>query len=98
MLLRLRRDVRTGVSMLSRKFALLSVALGLAFIAFPAWAQMKNELHINQIQVIGTHNSYHAGFALSAEKLWQQKNPAAFSGLDYRHKPLTEQLDSGIRQ
>lgn len=84
--------------MFCRKFVPLSFALGLAFVAFPACAQKKNELRLNQIQVIGTHNSYHAGFAPSAEKLWQQKNPAAFNGLDYRHQPLTEQLDSGIRQ
>ena len=55
-------------------------------------------LKLNQIQVIGTHNSYHAGFAPSAAKVWQTKSPAAFQGLDYQHESLTRQLDSGVRQ
>jgi len=55
-------------------------------------------VRINQIQIIGTHNSYHSGFAPSAAKLWQQKNPKVFAGLDYRHPSLTSQLDAGVRQ
>jgi hypothetical protein len=59
---------------------------------------MESQLRINQIQVIGSHNSYHAGFDPSAARLWQAKNPALFNGLDYRHQPLPQQLDSGVRQ
>ena len=55
-------------------------------------------LKLNQIQVIGTHNSYHAGIAASESKLWQAKHAEDYKGLDYRHKPLTEQLESGVRQ
>jgi hypothetical protein len=55
-------------------------------------------LRLNQIQVIGTHNSYHAGIPPSESKLWQIKNPDGFKGLDYSHKPLAQQLDSGVRQ
>ena len=55
-------------------------------------------LRLNQIQVIGTHNSYHAGIAPSAAKVWQQQRPDAFPTLDYRHPPLREQLASGVRQ
>lgn len=61
-------------------------------------AQRNDELKINQIQVIGTHNSYHAGFAPSAQKLWEERNPKGFSGLDYRHLPLDQQFDAGVRQ
>lgn len=75
-------------------FAILGLALGI----LPAGAQQNDSVRINQIQVIGTHNSYHAGFALSAAQLWQMKNPKGFQGLDYQHKPLTEQFDSGVRQ
>jgi hypothetical protein len=53
---------------------------------------------INQIQVIGTHNSYHAGIAPNEAKLWQAKYADAYKGLDYRHQPLAQQLDSGVRQ
>jgi hypothetical protein len=63
-----------------------------------ALAQSDGDVRMNQIQVIGTHNSYHSGFAPSAAKLWQQKNPKQFAGLDYRHPSLTSQLDAGVRQ
>ncbi len=55
-------------------------------------------LKLNQIQVIGTHNSYHAGLAPSVAKWLQKHNPQAFAGLDYQHSPLPEQFDAGIRQ
>ncbi|MGB7267437.1 MAG: phosphatidylinositol-specific phospholipase C1-like protein [Terracidiphilus sp.] len=55
-------------------------------------------LKLNQIQVIGTHNSYHAGIAPSEAKLWQIKDPEGFKSLDYSHQPLAKQLDSGVRQ
>lgn len=55
-------------------------------------------LKINQIQVIGTHNSYHAGIAPNEAKLWLAKNPAALKGLEYQHQSLPEQFDSGVRQ
>ena len=57
-----------------------------------------SDLKINQIQVIGTHNSYHAGIAPNEAKLWQAKYADAYKGLDYQHKPLTQQFDSGVRQ
>jgi hypothetical protein len=53
---------------------------------------------LNQIQVIGTHNSYHAGIAPNESKLWQAKYAKAFEGLDYKHQPLPQQFDSGVRQ
>jgi len=55
-------------------------------------------LKLNQIQVIGTHNSYHSGIAPSEQKMWEIKYPDVFRGLDYRHEPLTKQLDGGVRQ
>jgi hypothetical protein len=55
-------------------------------------------LKLNQIQVIGTHNSYHAGIAPNESQLWQAKYAEAFKGLDYQHQPLAQQFDSGVRQ
>ena len=60
--------------------------------------QPPGTVKMNQIQVIGTHNSYHAGIAPSESTLWQQRNPSQFAGLDYQHPPLTQQLDGGVRQ
>jgi hypothetical protein len=53
---------------------------------------------MNQIQVIGTHNSYHAGIAPNESKIWQGKYSDAYKGLDYQHQPLPQQFDSGVRQ
>ena len=57
-------------------------------------------LKLNQIQVIGTHNSYHVGIAPNEVKLWQAdpQYAEAYKGLDYQHQPLTQQFDSGVRQ
>jgi hypothetical protein len=82
----------------SRKLVALSFTLFGTLSALLLCAQNNDQLKINQIQVIGTHNSYHAGFAPSAQKLWQERNPQMFSGLDYRHLPLDQQFDAGVRQ
>ncbi len=77
---------------MSKRLLILStLSLPLAIAPSPV-------LKLNQIQVIGTHNSYHAGLAPSTAKWLQQHNPQAFAGLDYQHPPLPEQLDHGIRQ
>ncbi len=70
--------------------------LSLAF-TLPAQAP-DTALKLNQIQIIGTHNSYHAGIAPSEAKVWQAKYPAAYKGLDYQHPPLPQQFDAGVRQ
>lgn len=61
-------------------------------------AQQDRTLRINQIQVIGTHNSYHTGIAPSERKLIEQQNPKAMRALDYAHAPLPDQLTGGVRQ
>lgn len=61
-------------------------------------AQQDKTVKINQIQVIGSHNSYHAGFAPSERKYLEMKNPKALRSLDYIHAPLPVQLDGGVRQ
>ena len=55
-------------------------------------------VHVNQIQVIGSHNSYHSGFAPSERKYLEMNQPKTLRGLDYRHAPLGNQLTGGVRQ
>jgi hypothetical protein len=77
------------------------IAVFAALCTYAAWAQAPaadNALKLNQIQIIGTHNSYHAGIAANESKLWQEKYADAFKGLDYQHQPLPQQFDSGVRQ
>ncbi len=75
-------------------------ALALAAVVPFAVAQAPSDsqLKLNQIQVIGTHNSYHAGLGPNMTTWLQQHNPQAAAGLDYQHPPLTEQFNHGIRQ
>jgi hypothetical protein len=55
-------------------------------------------VRLNQIQVIGSHNSYNLGFAPSEEKLTRTKDAKAYESLDYHHASLTAQLNGGVRQ
>src|SRR5579864_6784787 len=55
-------------------------------------------VHLNQIQVIGSHNSYNLGFAPSEEKYARSRNPKSYEGLEYHHESLTAQLNGGVRQ
>lgn len=85
----------TSISLLRR----LAPASLLLTLAAPAQAPTSGAaLKLNQIQVIGTHNSYHAGLAPNEARLMQEQNPQAFAGLDYHHQSLTQQFDAGVRQ
>jgi hypothetical protein len=70
--------------------------------AAPAFAAEPVSSHdavkMNEIQVIGTHNSYHAGLPPSEAKLFLDRNLQVFQALEYRHRPLDQQLTSGVRQ
>lgn len=53
----------------------------------------------NDLQVIGTHNSYHIAPPPALDALIRTRDPATADSLQYTHRPLTEQLDRlGIRQ
>jgi Phosphoinositide phospholipase C, Ca2+-dependent len=82
----------------NRAIALCVGALCCATRVFAAGPDSANSIKLNQIQVIGTHNSYHAGLAASEAKLLEQKNPTLYQALEYRHRPLDEQFTSGVRQ
>ncbi len=57
------------------------------------------EPRFNQIQVIGSHNSYHVAPAPAIRDLLVSRNPQRSQLLDYTHPPLGEQFSKqGIRQ
>jgi hypothetical protein len=92
------KDIHLDLShfRISSSVALIAV---LTCNASNVWSQASDAaLKLNQIQVIGTHNSYHAGIAPNETKLWQAKYADAYKGLDYQHQPLPQQFDSGVRQ
>ncbi|RUL88631.1 phosphatidylinositol-specific phospholipase C1-like protein [Tautonia sociabilis] len=49
-------------------------------------------LRINQLQVIGTHNSYHLAPLPAVRALIDAASPGRAEGLDYSHPPLAEQF------
>ncbi|MEO6817902.1 MAG: phosphatidylinositol-specific phospholipase C1-like protein [Edaphobacter sp.] len=71
---------------------------GLALAQQPTAAEQDQHVRVNQIQVIGSHNSYHAGFPPSARKLMEKMSPEGLHALDYYHAPLADQLSGGVRQ
>jgi hypothetical protein len=61
-------------------------------------AAADDQLKLNQIQVIGSHNSYRAGLQPGIVKLLSASDPDSLPGLDYSHTPLPSQLSGGVRQ
>jgi hypothetical protein len=55
-------------------------------------------LKMNQIQVVGSHNSYKQAITPPEMAMLRSRNPKAADTLDYSHEPLTQQLDAGARQ
>lgn len=56
----------------------------------------KGKVHINKIQVIGSHNSYKKAIDPALFKLFQKKDSVSASKIDYEHVSLTEQLEMGL--
>jgi hypothetical protein len=62
-------------------------------------AEADLELRLNQVQVIGTHNSYHLAPSPDLSKLIAFSSPDLAASIDYSHAPLRKQLDVyGMRQ
>jgi hypothetical protein len=75
------------------------LATGIALGLLTGCATRVDRMRINQVQVIGTHNSYHLRAHSSLMALMAQRAPALARGLDYSHRPLPEQLSPlGVRQ
>ena len=70
------------------------LTVGLAVISATA-----GEPRLNEIQVIGTHNSYHIAPAPAILELVASAGRRRAEGLDYSHRPLDDQFSRlGIRQ
>lgn len=79
--------------------ALMAVSFAAArLVSAQTTAKQDKLVHLNQIQVIGSHNSYNLGFAPSEEKFARTQNPKAYESLEYHHASLKAQLDGGVRQ
>ncbi len=63
-----------------------------------ARAWIDAHLRANDIQAIGTHNSYRIAIGAAEFATIAQRSPFQARALDYAHDPLTQQLDAGARQ
>jgi len=73
----------------------------LALLSLPAVAVAADPpaIRLNQIQVIGTHNSYHVAPSAEVKKLLAAAKKSWPDEVDYTHRPLAEQFgDLGVRQ
>ena len=60
-------------------------------------ATRREDLRLNQIQVIGSHNSYH--FAPPADSSHPEEDQSTRpDAWNYTHPPLAAQLERGVRQ
>jgi hypothetical protein len=60
--------------------------------------RLDDSLRLDQVQVLGSHNSYHARPYPEVLEQLRSLNVATAMGLDYAHAPLPEQFDLGVRQ
>lgn len=58
---------------------------------------IKDDPKINQIQVIGSHNSYKQAIAPPLFALFKKTDSVSASKIDYEHISLSEQLNMGLR-
>ncbi|MFE8585091.1 phosphatidylinositol-specific phospholipase C1-like protein [Sphingomonas sp. NCPPB 2930] len=74
---------------------ILTLAAVLATAAAPA---PQRPLRMNDIQVVGSHNSYKQRIAPTVFAELERRDPKLAAALDYDHLTLAQQLDRGVRQ
>ncbi len=80
-----------------------ALAVPLAALGMLAFGMLSTapaaDVRLNQIQVIGSHNSYHIAPSPAVRELIAKAGKGHAEGLEYTHRPLAEQFsDLGIRQ
>ena len=77
-----------------------ALALSLVLFGLPSLARSgapAPELRLNQLQFVGSHNSYKQAQSWGWATVLRWLNEDAARALDYEHLPLGEQLDLGLR-
>ena len=63
----------------------------------PKAPAMDDVVRMNHVQVVGTHNSYHRRLPPKLFELLTSFDAKLADSVDYEHRPLSEQLDTGVR-
>ncbi len=80
-----------------KKAVLLSICLS-SFNLFWSQSNNLNDLKINEIQVIGSHNSYKKAIISEVYRYLSQKDTLnVLPRIQYEHIPIPQQLDLGLR-
>jgi hypothetical protein len=75
----------------------LIASVALLVFLFTARDSGFDDLPINKVQVIGSHNSYKRALDTALFSILKAKNPQVAEGLEYSHVGYAEQLDLGLR-
>jgi len=75
-----------------------TVCAALAALVLPLFGCVDLELRLNQIQVLGTHNSYHIAPRPSLLDALSRYDANLAQTLEYTALPLRDQLERGVRQ
>ena len=81
--------------MRTRSIAMLA---SLSLAGASVQAAPSSPLRMNDVQVIGSHNSFKARIPTAVMAALRREAPDTAKALDYYHLPLTAQLDRGVRQ
>ena len=81
-----------------KAFGLIVLLLIIAGCQQAADQPAQSSLKINQLQFVGSHNSYKKAMSASYAEDLRQRNPQAAASLEYEHIPLSDQLDLGLRK
>jgi len=75
-----------------------TILITLSILLFPFLNRntIDDNLPINKLQVIGSHNSYKKAIDPALFKFLQKKDSIALSGIDYEHIGLADQLNLGL--
>jgi hypothetical protein len=77
-------------------YTALTLIISLLFFNNPRPKENSKKIKLNEIQVIGSHNSYKIGIEKPLFNYLINMNPS-LDGLEYEHIPLTDQLNLGLR-
>ncbi|AIT07565.1 hypothetical protein MC45_15635 [Sphingomonas taxi] len=77
---------------------LRTLALPLLALAALGSAAERRPQAMNDIQVVGSHNSFKARIPAAVMARLRAADPKLAEALDYYHLPLARQLDAGVRQ
>jgi hypothetical protein len=59
---------------------------------------MDDLVHLNEIQVVGTHNSFHRRLPPKLLDILRGADRSLADSVDFEHRPIPDQLDAGVRQ